>query len=500
MLNISFYQKSHDSKAAIAFICFENLLLSEEAQAFDQAHGGFLKRALDNNRFKGKKNETLMLTPPSDAPSSRIVLLGLGKAERLTIETLQHAGGTLVTALRPTPDTAVEIHAGSLAVNRHKASDVAAHMAFGAQLRHWRFDKYRTTEEADKKPALQSLAVLLPEADLAHKTYEPLEQVAHGVCLARSLISEPPNVLYPASYAERLQELKSLGVTVEILGQEDLEKLGMNALLGVAQGSIREPKVVVLQWMGGPKDQKPLAFVGKGVTFDTGGISLKPSSGMGDMKYDMGGSAIVAGLIRALAGRKAKVNAVGVLGLVENMPSGSAQRPGDVVKSMSGQTIEIIDTDAEGRLVLADALWYAQDRFKPELMIDLATLTGAITLTFGNHYAGLFSNNDPLCAQLTKAGESIGECLWRLPLGEKYDREINSDIADVKNLGPRGKGGSITAAQFLLRFVNNVPWAHLDIAGVTWSEKGLPIADKGATGYGVQLLNQFVLEHYESKG
>jgi leucyl aminopeptidase len=498
MLNIIFQPKPSQVGGALALACFETQNLSEEAQVFDQAQQGLLKNALKTNRFKGKKNEILILTAPSHTTYSRIILFGLGKADALSIETLQDAGGALIAALRPTPDTNLEIHLGALTANRYKASDIAAHMAFGAQMRYWRFDKYRTKEEADKKPALQSVAVILPEAEMARKTHEPLEQVAHGVCLTRELITEPPNVIYPASYADRLQELKKLGVVVEVLNRSDLEKLGMGALLGVAQGSTREARVVVLQWMGGKKDQKPLAFVGKGVTFDTGGICLKPSAGMNDMKYDMGGSAVVAGLIRALAGRKAKVNAVGVLGLVENMPSGSAQRPSDVVKSMSGQTIEVLDTDAEGRLVLADVLWYAQDRFKPELMIDLATLTGAIGIALGEHYAGLFSNNDGLCDHLRKAGECVGERLWRLPLGEKYDNEINSDIADVKNLGPRGKGGSITAAQFLSRFVNNVPWAHLDIASVTWSDKGLAIAEKGATGYGVRLLNQFILDCHES--
>lgn len=331
------------------------------------------------------------------------------------METLQDIGGSLAAALRSTPDTNVDISIGALAGNNYKASDIAAHIVFGAQMRHWRFDKYRTKEEADKKPALRSVTVILPDAELARKTYEPLEQVAHGVCLTRELITEPPNVIYPASYANRLQDLKKLGVIVEVLHLSDIEKLGsMGALLGVAQGSMREARIVVLQWMGGKKDQKPLAFVGKGVTFDSGGICLKPSPGMHDMKYDMGGSAVVAGLIRALAGRKAKINAVGVLGLVENMPSGSAQRPSDVVKSMSGQTIEVLDTDAEGRLVLADALWYTQDRFKPELMIDLATLTGAIGIALGEHYAGLFSNNDMLCERLRKAGECVGERLWRL--------------------------------------------------------------------------------------
>ncbi|MGI4850740.1 MAG: leucyl aminopeptidase [Janthinobacterium lividum] len=498
MLQISFQSQVSAGEGALALLCFDQKKLSSAAQNFNQHHKDMLEKALKTNHFKGKKGETLVLSAPCDSSYSRIVLIGLGDAEKFNQEILQNAGGTLVAALCGTPDTHVEVQLGhDVQSTKFKTKDIAAHMALGAQLRRWRFDKYRTTEKKEKKPALESLTFVLDDCAACQEVYQPLEQVAHGVCLTRELITEPPNVIYPASYAERLKELTSLGVEVEILGQKELEKLGMGALLGVAQGSMYEGKVVVLQWKGGNADQAPLAFVGKGVTFDTGGICIKPSAGMADMKYDMGGSAVVAGLIKALAGRHAKINAVGVLGLVENMPSGTAQRPSDVVKSMSGQTIEVLDTDAEGRLVLADALWYTQDRFKPKLMIDLATLTGAIGVALGTHYAGLFSNNDNICQQLVSSGDKVGEWVWRLPLGEKYDAEINSDIADVKNLGPRGKGGSITAAQFLARFVNNVPWAHLDIASVTWDEKSSPLAEKGATGYGVRLLNQFICDHYE---
>ena len=498
MLNVYFQSTSGQREGALAVACFENQEFSQEAHAFDEAHQGILKKALKTHRFQGKSKELLALTAPADSPYSRVFVLGLGKPENISLENLQEAGGALAAALRGTPDGHLEIRLGGLSGGKYSGEEIAAHMAFGAQVRHWRFDKYRTKEAPEKKPALHTLSFILAEFEKAQNLYEPLEHLAQGVGLTRELISEPPNVLYPVSYGERLQELTKLGIKVEILGQKELEKLGMGALLGVAQGSVQEARVVVLQWMGASKDQKPLVVLGKGVTFDTGGISLKPSSGMHDMKYDMGGSAVVAGLLRALAGRKAKTNVVGVLGLVENMPSGTAQRPSDVVKSLSGQTIEVLDTDAEGRLVLADILWYAQDRFKPQLMIDLATLTGAIGITFGQHYAGLFSNDDTLCEHLTAAGKSVGERLWRLPLGEEYDREIDSDIADVKNLGSRGKAGSITAAQFLERFVNNVPWAHLDIASVTWSEKPLPLSEKGATGYGVRLLNQFIQDHYES--
>ncbi|MBX9697716.1 MAG: leucyl aminopeptidase, partial [Alphaproteobacteria bacterium] len=295
------------------------------------------------------------------------------------------------------------------------------------------------------------------------------------------------------------EELEPLGVSVEILGRTELEKLGMGALLGVGQGSVREQKLVVMQWKGTDASAQPIAFIGKGVTFDTGGISIKPAGGMEDMKYDMAGAGAVVGTLAALAGRKARVNAVGVVGLVENMPSGSAIRPSDILTSMSGQTIEVLNTDAEGRLVLCDALWYTQDRFKPKFMINLATLTGAIVIALGDQFAGLFSNDDALSKNLLEMAEKTGERLWRFPLDDSFDRDIDSTIADVKNISNGRKAGSITAAQFLQRFVNKTPWAHLDIAGLAWTEKALPTIEKGATGYGVRLLNALVEEFYESK-
>ena len=321
--------------------------------------------------------------------------------------------------------------------------------------------------------------------------------IADGVILTRDLVSEPANVINPKTLAQEARKLSKLGVKVEVLGQARLKQLGMGALLGVAQGSANEPQVVVMHWNGAAAAKtQPVAFVGKGVTFDSGGISIKPSGGMEDMKWDMGGSGVVIGLMKALAARKAKVNAVGVVGLVENMPSGTAQRPGDIVTSMSGQTIEVINTDAEGRLVLADVLWYTQKRFKPKVMIDLATLTGAVIIALGDLHAGLFSNSDELCDRLGKAGLAVGERIWRLPLASEYDKLIDCDAADMKNVGSRG-AGSITAAQFLQRFVAGVPWAHLDIAAVTWSKKNKPTVPKGGTGFGVRLLDRFVADYYE---
>jgi leucyl aminopeptidase len=349
--------------------------------------------------------------------------------------------------------------------------EAAANVAFGARLRSYRFDKYRTKEKPDKKPSLNKLTILTGAATAAKKAFQPLDRVADGVFLTRDLVSEPANVIYPETLAEQAAELASLGLEVEVLDERKMKKLGMGALLGVGQGSIRPPRLVVMSWSGGKKDDAPLAFVGKGITFDTGGISIKPAAGMEDMKWDMAGSGVVIGLMKALAGRKAKANVVGVVALAENMPGGNAQRPGDIVTSMSGQTIEVLNTDAEGRLVLADALWYTQDRFKPKFMVNLATLTGAIIVALGHEHAGLFSNDDTLSERLTAAGKAVGEPLWRLPLADAYDRDIDSDAADMKNIGSGRGAGSIIGAQFLQRFVNNVPWAHLDIAGVAWTKK-----------------------------
>jgi leucyl aminopeptidase len=314
--------------------------------------------------------------------------------------------------------------------------------------------------------------------------------------VARDLVNEPSNILHPVEFAARAKALTKLGVNVDILTPKQMQKLGMGALLGVAQGSPHEARLVVMRWDGGKKGENPVAFIGKGVTFDTGGISIKPAAGMEDMKGDMAGAACVVGLMHALAKRKAKVNVVGAIGLVENAIDGKAQRPGDIVKSMSGQTIAVLNTDAEGRLVLADVLWYIQDRFKPKFMVNLATLTGAILVALGKEHAGLFSNNDELSTRLSEAGLATGEKVWRLPLTPEYDKLIDHDVADMKNIGGR-LAGSITAAQFLQRFVNNTPWAHLDVAGTAMDSVKSPINQSWASGWGVRLLNHLVATHYE---
>jgi leucyl aminopeptidase len=381
----------------------------------------------------------------------------------------------------------------------------AAHLAFGANLRSYNFDKYFTKKTADEQSTLEKFTVVLANSKAVAKPYADLAAIAEGVIFTRNLVSEPANVINPETLAQQCKTLEKLGIEVEILGEEEMYKLGFGALLGVGQGSAIESQLVIMKWngqetknkMGEKSKAAPLAFVGKGVTFDTGGISIKPANGMEEMKYDMGGAGVVIGLMKALAGRKAKINAVGVVGLVENMPSGNAQRPGDVVTSYSGQTIEVLNTDAEGRLVLADALWYTQKHFKPKFIVDLATLTGAIVVALGTSRAGLFSNDDKLAEQIFKTGAKIGEEVWRLPMGEVYDKQINSDIADMQNIGKDREAGSITAAQFLERFVNKTPWAHLDIAGVAWNKKDSDLTPKGGSGYGVRLLNQLVADYYE---
>jgi leucyl aminopeptidase len=427
-----------------------------------------------------------------------VLLAGLGKAADVGVLGLEKLAGNAVKRLAGSGETALTIVCDTPKGVGISLAEAAARLAFGARLASYRFDRYRTTEKPDKKPSLKSVTVTVKGATAARRAYRPLAKLGDGIFLTRDLVSEPGNVIYPETLAAQARALTKLGVKVQVLDEARMRKLGMGALLGVGQGSARKSYVAIMRWQGAPKrGAKPIAFIGKGVTFDTGGISIKPSGGMEEMKFDMGGAGTVIGLMKALAGRGAKVNAVGVVGLVENMPSATAQRPGDVVTSMSGQTIEVINTDAEGRLVLADVLWYTQKRFKPQFMVNLATLTGAIIVALGNNRAGLFSNNDELAGRIDAAATSEGELVWRLPLGEDYDRDINSDIADMKNVGAGRSAGSITAAAFLERHVNKVPWAHLDIAGTAWTNKGKPTVPKGATAFGVRLLDRLVKDHYE---
>ncbi len=495
-MKISFANLGQPTSGAAVIFALQGRKLTDSAQQLDKATKGSIGRAMKASRFNGKKGQTLHILAPERSKLGRVLLIGLGKPKDLDDQVWQRAGGAAYAGLAKTGISTMSVLLDGIDGSSMKAGEAAANLAYGANLRSYRFDKYKTQLKDDAKPSVKTMKVLSRATGAARKAYAPLAKIADGVTLTRDLVSEPPNVLYPESLANRCKELSKLGVKVQILGEAQMKRLGMGALLGVGQGSIRESKMVVMQWNGGAAKDQPVAFVGKGVTFDTGGISLKPGAGMEDMKWDMGGSGVVIGLMKALAGRKAKANVVGVVGLVENMPDGNAQRPGDIVTTMSGQTIEILNTDAEGRLVLADALHYTIDRFAPKFVVNLATLTGAIIISLGSEYAGMFSNNDQLCDRLSSAGEQVSEKVWRMPMGDAYDKMINSQVADMQNIGGRS-GGSITAAQLLQRFVGKTAWAHLDIAGVTWSKKDAPTVPKGGTAFGVRLLDRLVSNHYE---
>ncbi len=501
-MNFAFSDISMPDSGTLAVPVFAENTLSPFAQEVNDIADGALVRAIDDSRFKGKKGDILVILAPQNMQASRVILFGLGEPEELKAADFENLGGKLLGKLNAAGAKEVTIVLDGIANSNIGEGEAAARVAFGAKLASYRFDKYKTDQDEDSKPSLQDVTVSCASANDASSLFPELDAIANGVFMTRDLVSEPANTLYPESFAERCKELTDLGVEVEILDEAKMQELGMGALLGVGQGSIRESRLVIMHWKGAPekKDEKPIAFVGKGVCFDTGGISLKPGPGMEEMKWDMGGAGTVTGLMKALAGRKAKVNAIGVIGLVENMPDGNAQRPGDIVTSMSGQTIEILNTDAEGRLVLADALWYTQDRFDPELIIDLATLTGAIIISLGHENAGLFSNNDDLADQIFASGKNVGEGVWRLPLQPEYEKQIKSPIADMQNIGTGGRGaGSIVAAEFLQKYVNGKPWAHLDIAGMAWSKKDSPTVPRGGTGYGVRLLDDFVRQNHEAK-
>jgi leucyl aminopeptidase len=478
--------------AAVAVLAFEGAKLSGPAATWDKATKGALARAIAAGRFTGAKGQALVLPAPAGIDAPSLVAIGAGKRADFDDLALENAAGSAFNAVKSSGAKALAIDVSDL------TAEAAARVGFAVRLGAYRFDRYRTTEKPEARPTVARVEVVAADKAAAAKAFKPLSAVADAVVFARDLVSEPSNVLYPEEYARRVKALEKLGLEVEVLGEKAMARLGMNTLLAVGQGSRRESQLVVMRWNGAKASKAaPIAFVGKGVTFDTGGISIKPADGMEDMKFDMGGSAAVVGVMHALAGRKAKVNAVGVIGLVENMPDGNAIKPGDVVTSLSGQTVEIINTDAEGRLVLADALWYCQDRFKPRFMVDLATLTGAMIIALGHDYAGCFSNDDALSDQLVAASRAVSEPLWRMPLVAAYEKQIESEIADVKNTGGR-PGGSITAGLFLQKFVNGVPWAHLDIAPTAWRKNTTnPVAPQGASGYGVRLLDRFVADNFE---
>ena len=454
------------------------------------ALGALLGAAAAQARFDCAAGTIAETAAIDGAQAKRLLLVGIGEGGEQDLE----RGGAALTAKLQTSGVA-KVHVDFASTGQSDPDDVLA-FAMGARLRNWRLDTYRTRLADKAKPSLKTVTIASPHGDLSDR-WAANEAIAEGVALTQTLVAEPPNILYPESFVERCQHLAELGVELEILDERQMKALGMGALLGVAQGSTRPPRLLAMRWNGGNPGDAPVVFIGKGVTFDTGGISLKPGAGMDMMKWDMGGAGAVAGAIKAIAGRKAKANVVGVVGLVENMPDGNAMRPGDIVTTMSGQTVEVLNTDAEGRLVLCDAISWAQKAYDPKVIVDLATLTGAMVISLGHEYAGIFANDDKLAADLLAAGEASNNKLWRFPLSPAYDKLIDSPIADMKNIGPR-EGGSITAAQFLKRYVEDgVAWAHLDIAGMAWGDKDGPVYAKGATGYGVRLLDRYIAANHE---
>jgi leucyl aminopeptidase len=495
-VKVGFVPFSTAPRGTLVVFCDDTLKFGAATRKTLGAAANLVRQVADTNRFKGKCGSVLDILAPQGLKVSRLIVVGAGKLSAIKDNDFLKLGGAAAGKLRAGDDAATiiaELPDGAM------KPDQAAAIASGVLLRAYKFDRYKTKKKDGEDTALRAdVSLAVEDVAAARKAFAPSAHIVDGVITARDLVNEPPNVLFPVEFARRAGQLRKLGVEVEILDVKAMTKLGMGALLGVAQGSTQPGRTVIMRWNGGKRGDQPIAFVGKGVCFDTGGISIKGAANMEDMKGDMGGAACVVGLMQALAARKAKVNAVGAIGLVENMPDGNAQRPGDIVTSMSGQTIEIINTDAEGRLVLADVLWYVAKKFKPKFMVDLATLTGAIMVALGTEYAGLFSNNDELAERLSKVGQATGERVWRMPLGPEYDKQIDSQFADVKNTGGRN-GGSITAAQFLQRFVDDTPWAHLDIAGTAMGAPKSEINQSWGSGFGVRLLERLVAEYYEAR-
>jgi leucyl aminopeptidase len=495
-VKVGFVPFSGSVGGILVIFCGDGLEFGAATRKALGSAAGLVKRAAETNQFKGKNGAVLDILAPEGLKAKRLVVVGVGKPAELKENDFVKLGGTVAGKLRPGTGAVTviaELPKGTM------TPDQAAAIGAGIRLRAYKFDRYKTRKKDGEEATLQAnVSIAVGDVAGARKAFVPNAHIVDGVIIARDLVNEPPNVLFPVEFARRAGQLRKLGVAVDVLDVNAMKRLGMGALLGVAQGSTQPGRTVIMRWNGGKRGDQPVAFIGKGVCFDTGGISIKPAGSMEDMKGDMGGAACVVGLMQALAARKAKANVVGAIGLVENMPDGNAQRPGDIVTSMSGQTIEIINTDAEGRLVLADVLWYVAKKFKPKFMVDLATLTGAIMVALGTEYAGLFSNNDELAERLIKVGQVTGERVWRMPLGPEYDKQIDSQFADVKNTGGRN-GGSITAAQFLQRFVDGTPWAHLDIAGTAMGAPKTEINQSWGSGFGVRLLDRLVAEHYETK-
>ena len=488
-MKVSFVSKLTEKNEILALITDKKSL--SEFKELDENLKSKINHVVNNENFDFNKFSSLEIANDENSSFSKIIIISPGQKNLKSGNDLAIIGGKINQISSKSKNKKVSI----LVASEFSDDKSLVEIGFGATLNTYKFDKYKSKKKVTKQ--INEIIIISKNAAKLKNKFKQKNAVAEGIFLARDLVNEPSNILNPEAYAKKIKGLSKFGLKVEILNEAKMKKLGMWSLLGVGRGSQYESQLVIMKWDGNKgRKTKPLCFVGKGVCFDSGGISLKPGNKMEEMIGDMGGSAAVVGLMKALALRKAKVNVVGVVGLVENMPDGTAQKPGDIVKSMSGQTIEIQNTDAEGRLVLADALWYAQDKYKPEIMIDLATLTGAIVMSLGNKMAGIFSNNDDLSDKLLNAGRDSGDNVWRLPLSESYDKMINSKFADMKNIGIGG-AGSITAAQFLQRFVNKVPWAHIDIAGTATGMEKSSINTSWATGFGVNLLNTLISKFYE---
>lgn len=492
-IRISFAKTTPKKADTIVFCVYQDKKLDKRAH-------DFIKHALSTRKtFKAGLGETMLLSLGAGAPYPQAVILGLGDPAKLDALRCENAGGKLFAALVSYGVNKAELIVAAATKNMAQ-EELATSIATGASLRSYKFENYKS-KKPEKKDTMDEIVFVLDNAAKASKLFKDGAALSEGVFLARNLVNEPPNILYPESFVKIIKrDLLPLGVEIDVIDDKKMLQLGMGAIYAVGQGSARKPRMVIMRWNGKPSSKdKPLAFVGKGVTFDTGGISIKPGAGMEDMKMDMGGAAAVTGLMKTLAMRKAKVNVVGVVGLAENMPSDNAYRPADVLVSYSGKTIEVLNTDAEGRLVLADCLTYVQRKHKPRLIVDLATLTGAMMIALGHEYCGTFANDDTLWGHLEDASKTTGEKLWRMPLDEAWRKDMESNFADLQNMSKSGRyAGACTAAGFLEHFIEgNTPWAHMDIAGTAWRRSDQPTVPKFGSGFGVRVLNQMIIDHYE---
>ena len=488
-MKVNFLPNLKNDSGTLVFFCQKNKKLEKYLESLNKKPNLFINKAIKISQMEYNNNSYTDIILPQNSKADRIILLGIDKSKLKSEYDFGTLGSNITTILNKKKITNAKVILSDLSINNYEEVNIL----YGMTLNTYRFNKYFTDDNKKRINYLESISLISKNTKDLKNLWVRYNALKEGVFLTRDLVSEPANNLTPILLAKEAQKLKKCGLKINLLDEKKLKSLKMGALLGVAQGSANKPYVVTLEWMGNPKKKGiDFSFIGKGVTFDTGGISIKPSGGMEEMKYDMGGSAVVLGLMKSLALSKVKSNISAVVGLVENMPSGTAQRPGDVVKSMSGKTIEVINTDAEGRLVLADIIWYAQKRFKPKNIIDLATLTGAIIVSIGQEKAGMFSNSNQLSNLLEKAGKEVGEPVWNMPIDDSYEKDIRSDIADMKNVGSGRGAGSTAGAIFIKRFINNVNWIHLDIAGVTWAKTDKPLIPKGGSGFGVRLLEKAV--------